>query len=81
MTTHWTMVIQGQHTQYSVGETSMQIENAPVPTQVLHNVTNTQNHQNAPFVPKVIFPHSNVTINYNFKLKSESKCLKKANIQ
>ena len=53
---------------------TMQIENPAVPTQVLQNVT--QNTQNAPFIPKMIFPHSNVTINYNFCDGNVHECIK-----
>ena len=33
---------------------------------VLNNITNNSNMQNYPFLPKMIFPKTNVTINYNF---------------
>ena len=43
-------------------------ENAQVPaTQTVTNVSNNSHMQNYPIIPHMIFPHSNVTINYNFQ--------------
>ena len=51
---------------------TVSFENPPVPapqmsSNVNFNTTNSTNMQNQPFIPSMIFPHSNVTINYNFQ--------------
>ena len=44
--------------------------NVPQNQQFIQNVTNNQsNMQNFPFLPKMVFQNSNVTVNYNFNSK------------
>ena len=49
-------------------ETAAAMFQAQPQQNIVHNFTskNTQNNQNVPVLPRMIFPHSKVTINYNF---------------